>query len=471
LKNIKLYILLQSFTTDELKLLRKAVNSPYFNSNPSVISLFEKLKKQHPKYDKSPRGRRILYKKIFPQEAFNDGKLRRLFTFLTRIIEKYLVAQQVMQKEEKYHQTLSEVYKERNLITLFEQESKRLEEQYETKATQTPSSYLDKHLLLSSRYSSFSHNKYDKKDKTLSESAKHLDTYYLLQKLKTAVLQKNREKIFGGKLSIGFLSLPDIDTLPENTLLRLYYQAYYLLTEEKEIDINQYEMNLFRQLHLLSQEDTLLLFYNGLNFLIRKTKNKLKQDSRILNWYKKGLNEGYFTLNNNISTTTFSNIVTYSCVAKAFTWAANFIEQYAEYLPDNVKEDEVRYSLLVLDFEQKKYKNIVFGLSNYELSAAYYIKTKNLQIRTYFELLKEDDNYLFLLEDILKSTQNYFYRNEKFGKEHAEFFTNFLHICQIIVRMMQDNHSREAIKKRVQNFLQEQSKILSRAWIEEKFGS
>ena len=95
MKGTKLFLLLGSISKEELSSLRKAVLSPSFNTNPSVVKLFDTLRKQYPHFDTSPRGKRKLYAKLFPKENYSDGKLRRLFTFLAQVVEKYLILQKI----------------------------------------------------------------------------------------------------------------------------------------------------------------------------------------------------------------------------------------------------------------------------------------------------------------------------------------------------------------------------------------
>jgi len=100
---MKLFLLLSSLSKEELKVLRKAVLSPLYNSNKKVVQLFELLRPKHPTFDASQKVKEKLYKKLFPAEGFNDYKWRRVCSELTKVIEQTLIHIDTMENDFARH--------------------------------------------------------------------------------------------------------------------------------------------------------------------------------------------------------------------------------------------------------------------------------------------------------------------------------------------------------------------------------
>jgi len=68
---MKLAKLFASLNKNEMKQLRKAIDSPLFNTNPRVIKLFEVLRSAHPLLNNEPRTRKKIFKKVFPKAKYD----------------------------------------------------------------------------------------------------------------------------------------------------------------------------------------------------------------------------------------------------------------------------------------------------------------------------------------------------------------------------------------------------------------
>ena len=63
---MKIFQLFACLSQGELKLLRKAVLSPLYNTNQKVVRLFEILRPLHPHFDDSVNARKKIFKKLIP---------------------------------------------------------------------------------------------------------------------------------------------------------------------------------------------------------------------------------------------------------------------------------------------------------------------------------------------------------------------------------------------------------------------
>ena len=469
MKGTKLFLQLQSLSKDELKLLHKAVNSPYFNSNPSVTLLFDKLRTQYPNFDESIKGRRLLYQKMFPNQAFNDGKLRRLFTFLSRTVDKFIVCEMLEKDEQKAQQLLVEYYDERHVVSLFEQSIKQLIEQQDEQSMRGTDWYQHRMNLLVTQYASLHHPKYDSNDKTLSQAVEHLDYFYVLQKLKLSIGLENRKQIFQDTVNLSKLPLPAAHFFADDILVQLYFQSYALVTQSKEVDFAKYEQNLQEMMPFLSEGDKILLFYNGLNYLIRlDNRSDYSQEGVAFRWYQWGITKKILFINGQLSVATFNNIVSNGCNANALDWVTEFIQNYAKYLPKKSRKEEVQYSSMVLLFHQKKFKEISLGHSNYEFSKRYLLKTKHLLSRTYFELFLQDRNYLDVLMNYLQTFESYLHRNDEFSNESCTSHLHFAQILKTLAKKESENIDSADIEIWLRNQLQKRPLIIGEKWLRKR---
>lgn len=470
MKGTKLFLQLQSLSKDELKLLRKAVNSPYFNSNPSVTLLFEKLKRQHPNYDDSPRGRRHLYKKMFENERFNDGKLRRLFTFLSEVVERFMLHEDLEKNERKRKKSLLEIYENRKVNPLFEKITNELLEYSTEEKLPNANWYRERLEVLQRKYDSLQHKKYNPKDETLNEAVDCLDQYYLLQKIQLMISQESREKVMKINPNYGFVELLKDSGISEKSLFQLYFQSYQLLAEAGEVNFASYEEKLKEAMPQLSENDSIVLFYNGLNYLIRRSNlGDYSLDNLVLHWYKWGLKEEIIVRNKKISATTYGNIVYNACLQKEFKWITEFEQKYSSYLPTNLQQEEITYSQSLVLFYQKQFEEVSFQLNNYEFSKRNILKTRNLMCRTYFELFLQNWDYHEILESTLKSYENFIYRTDWISKKSQEIHLNFIKVMKGLIPKVLKKKTTSDIAKWLGNELKQKEAIVAKRWLGRKF--
>ncbi len=471
MKTKKLYLQLASLSDTEMKALQKAVESSYFNSNPSVTLLFKKLKRQHPDFDDSPRGSRILYKKMFPDKAFNDGKLRRLFTFLSQVVERFILAESIEKQPALRQKLLSEDYEKRNLPALFQRENYGLEAAQKENPIKDAAWHLRNYELLMSRYSSLSHEKYNPQDDTLQRAGDELDTYWCLQKNRLEILQKSREQIFNEKRQTGFLPLPSEETGWRNALIALYFQALNITVKESETDIEDYEKRFKDLEESLSEYDCLFFYLTGLNYLIRKhNRGEANLSQSVLRWYDWGVHKGYVLRNGRMSPAAFGNYIFYACKQKEFAAAEKFIEDNAQFLPQEVREEEIRYSRAVVLFSQKKFDAVTLGLSDYEFSLPYVLKTQNLILRTYVELFLQDkEAYSVLVFGALKSYENFLYRDGTFSSKYVKNHFYFLALIRRLLHKITDAVPEKELHIWLHREVTEQPTVFAADWLKGLF--
>ena len=78
IENFKLIRVLKSFSALEWKRFGRFVQSPYHNTNQSLIKFYEVLKKRFPFEEVDDLEQERLFKKVYKKEKFNAAKFQNL---------------------------------------------------------------------------------------------------------------------------------------------------------------------------------------------------------------------------------------------------------------------------------------------------------------------------------------------------------------------------------------------------------
>lgn len=467
----KLFRLLTALSPEEFKRCRKAVQSPLFNTNPTVVQLFELLRKQYPDFNSEQMGMEKLSAKLFPKKKYNDSKMRRLFSFLTRVVEDYLVYLELDQMDFQRQKILLQVYKKRDLYDLFTRGTNNLLEELGTRQWCNAAYYFDKIQLEQDKYFHPQHDKYDIKDNTLEDLMDDIDAYFAFTKIQMGIALKNKARILNKPYRLRLLEEVDRQGdgfMQGNLLFELYRAALHLLDEREEVDFEKYQILLFEHIDKLEEEDRKLLFYNGVNYASRQVnKSRPGYGESVLVWYQRGLEKKIMFNNGKISEITFGNIVHQACKMEKFDWAVQFIEKYAPHLNMEGREDEVSCSLALVSYYQKDFKKVIFEAAKCSFKPRYFLRSRNILIRTYFEMFLLDNQDYPFLESAMKSFETHLYRNELFSKTATEPYMNLVKILRGLSSRIIEGQGKEELKDWLGQQLEQRPNVISINWLKQ----
>ncbi len=474
MKEPKLYFLLKNLTREEHKRLRKVVMSPIFNTNPKVITLFESIRGQYPNFSNTNAMRLKLYSILFPAQSFNDQKLRRAFSDLTKVVEQYYVQLELNNQQFTREKLLRDAYNSRNLFNLFERRTVDMLEELEKCANKNSDYFLQKMSLLKPFYFHLQRHKYNKNDRSLETYSDSLDGFFVLSKMQINIAMDSEMKILKKEYRMRFLQ--EIKTysqqgfLSKNIVFQLYNLSVQLINDASESLFQEYEFILFENIHCLNKDDQQVLFFNGLNFAIRQSNKGTKEYEKIaFKWLRYGLEKRLLLKNNQLSEATFGNIVLYGCRNGVFDWVTQFIKEYNSYLREVIKTEETFFSGVLLNFYQQKYEMVIDQISDYSFSNPYKLKTRNILIRTYFELFLMDNSYFFVLTNTLTAFEVFLYKNKFFTKERTEPYLNLIKILKVLSKRISKGLKPESTQRWLHKQLRQKKDISGKQWLEDKF--
>ena len=465
----KVFRLLAALRPEEFKRCRKAVHSPLFNTNPTVSLLFEAIRKQYPNFKSDSEDIEKLYAKLYPKEKYNDSKMRRLLSFLTQVVEDFIVYLELEEGAFQRQKLLVQAYRKRDLYDLFVRGTDDLIEELDTRPWQNGRYYFEKLQLEQDKYFHPQHEKYDIKDNTLEDLMDDVDAYYAFAKMQMAIALKNKARILNKPYNLRLLEAVDEQAdgfMEGNVLYQLYRYSLHLLEEREGVDFGKYQELLFGHLDNLDKEDRMLLFYNGLNYANRQINRGASSFGSVaFDWYKFGLEKEIFTEDGKMHETVFGNIVHYGCKEKQFEWTMWFVQQYAKFLNEKIKADEVACSLAMLNFHKKDYDQVIFQVAQCSFSPRYFLRSRNIMIRANFEMFLKDQNEYPFLESTLKTFENHLYRNELFSESTIEPHLNFVQILRGLSKRILANLNLNEIKDWLYEQLDLRSKVISKNWL------
>lgn len=469
---MKIFQLLAVLSKAELKLLRKAVQSPLYNTNPTVIRLFEVLRPLHPNFDDALKARQKLFKKLFPAEEYNDYKLRWHFSELTKVIEQLLLYLAQENDAFEKQKRLTEIYRNRNLHALFSKSTKNLLSQLAVNNRQQTDVrvHLHKVDLLSDAYFHPLYDKYAIKDDFLEQASESLEVYFATKKLWLTIALKNKEKLQRKTYQYNFLETitNNHDLVNQNERLIAYSQVLKLLEDNPDFEFEQYETYCFNTIAQLEKKDQQLLLINGLNYLIRQNNRGFYTPALILQWYQKGLALDLLIENNLISEATFGNIVIYSGKAKQFDWGKNFIEEYQHFLNKENRQELANYYEGLLYYLQKSYDKALIQLQQNQSKSPYGYRTKVTIIRILFEKALKDYSYFEPLIASLNNFQASIKRDKYFKQDRFDKHLNFIQLLRKVVRKLTQKESKMEVKNWLTKQLAHSEPIYGKQWFLEQ---
>lgn len=471
----KLVKLLKVLSKEEFLRFGKFLRSPFFNYTPSLIQFYESLKRHHPTFD-SPRLKiEKLWAKAFPDKPFHPQKFRQLCSDLSRMTEKYLIQLELEEPQGKAQHLLIQSLGRRNEYSLFKKESQKWQEKLESQSYKDTDYYLD---LAQLEYNLYSHpktNKYLINPDSLDKIMDGFDNHYFTVKLKFGSELITRESYLKEEHPIKLLeeikSICESDSLKSNPLIQIYLLIHKLNSTEASDEIFQEAKTLFQtKIKELKKEDRIDIYLQLLNFSIRKVNSGNGSfNAAALDLFKTGLHYNLVLIENQISETTFTNVVSFGCYEKEFDWTRKFIQDYEQFLAAKVRADSKTLSLVLLHFWKGDYESVIDLMTDYKFS----LFLKEIVARTYLlrawyeKFLLDDDLFGFLFNKI-KTFDQFIRRNKNLSENRKDGYLNFARILAQLVYFKSRNSENKEELVRLINSINEQNRLVAKSWFIEK---
>lgn len=434
----RLVVLLQSFSADELKNLKKFVKSDYFNTDQLIPVLLEGLLKVFSRGGLTDKNQVLLYSKLYPtndiKKVHLDEQQKKVLyakmSVLTKLAKFFLVIEGVKHPEKSAHHDvlLHEALLAKRQFRLFDSTIKKSKQQLAQETSKGISYYFHDHQIAIKQLEYGHINGTLIVNDNLVELNESLDIYYLLNKLKfhltsisLSVATNKKYDLTMMDMVSGFLKSPKYARHP---LIKIYMLAIDL-TQKRGEDSYLNMLNLLQEHDILIPRDDLIDFYNLLvNYCVQSiTAGQLDYYKELYKVYRiieeKGLlleTEDFIPINK------LKNLIVVSCIVEEYDWAVSMIAKYKMSVKATIREDVCHFNLGLISFYQKKYNEAHEHLIQVGKITAYDINYRILLMKCYYET---DKDYNLQTEQFYKTQERFFKDNKALPPKNRKANKNF----------------------------------------------
>lgn len=456
----KIIQLLQTFSPEDAKGLRKFIRSTYFSNRPETVALFECVW-PYLKDGRELPSKEQVFKKVFPKVPFDDHRLRMAMSFLYKQACDYLTITDFREDRSTYAARQAMVLMNRNLHLAARQELDVAVEDLR-KSNLRNADFIEKgyQLYLSAYRLQMAGN--DLEDLNLQNLSDLLDDAYLSRKLWQSCFLLSRQIIGRAQYDFGKLDLI-IDALTEKDLekpaIAIYYYYYRALTDPSEFDhYLNFKQALKNYGDFFPENELRDLFILAVNFCIRQynagNKAFLREQFEL---YREGLAKGYFLVEGGLSKYTYQNAATVALVLKEVDWVQGFILEYKDYLPEADRESMYSINQARLDYAQGKLDEALLQLQGTAFKDIHLgLAARILQMKIYYALNEYD-----LLESHLTALRTFIQRRKELGY-HKENYMNTIKLTQ---RLLDTNPFDKSEKAALREEIEQTKVLAERGWL------
>jgi len=468
---------IQELAPKERERFREFVLSPYFNQHKKTTELLELILDQLDKKSGKGLEKEVVYKKLFPKEAFDEQKLHNVMSYLKKLYHRFL-SQQYMEsldfQEELF--TLEYAYIN-NRFDLLTNRSKQLEKKLISQPYHD-ASYFFANYRLNYLLGYYSGNYADRsKSELFQKMLNNLDQYYIVEKLRNCCHLTANMMMMNTHYEFRFIEelLEHVqineDNCREDHSILLYYSILMSMREENNTEhYEQLKTILDLHIHQLNLQESSDLYAFAINYCIRKINaGESNYQRELFGLYKSGLKTGLLLSNGLLSEWNYKNITALGCSLKEFEWTENFILEYKDKLLSNRRDNAYNYNLAHLYYNKKMYSEALSALLLVQFSdMMYHLSTTFLMLRTYYAL-RDTEALLSLIETF----RIYVIRNQKMTVDQKRGYTNFLRFAKklVLLKHHASTYSRKALEEKLlalKEKIDSTENVINRYWLVEE---
>jgi len=397
--NSKAIKVLKQLSNDEFKQFGKFINSPFFNSNKSIIKLYLFLRKHYPAFEFTAED---AFKFLFPGKKYYIAKIRRLFAEMYKLCEDFLAHNSLNADSfaKKYY-IIKELDKNK-LDNLFLANVKKLEEELNNskigddlyrKRGELENAIIDFHIERNNQHKA-------------QYNVLRRGEYYMNSIMDWLELQNS--DVLGMEFNYGKINEPDIADafisninlvsfsgwLNENMRLQFTYTAIFcnLLLMHLHFENESYYFSskklILDNFDLFDDDTKKALIQSLRNYGTRKdnilfSKEKFELDKIMCQLAR----TDFFDFGIFLNPMFYLNTVTNALTLYEIEWTEKFINDFTQYIHDDERESNRNLALALLAFKKSEFEESLKYLNQIKLATPnikQYFKIQILQV--YYEL-------------------------------------------------------------------------------------
>lgn len=436
----KLIQYLSLFSKQDLRAFKDFVHSPYFNKHQKTKELLDQILKT-PSWNSPQLQKEKIFKKVFPNQKFEEQLLRTLMSYLVQLIHRFYSQIENESKADVQQIGLLKTALQNGQKKMFERNANIWENTFSASSIQDSNYFLQE-----SRFHRLMDNfdiKYGKRISGgfLEQALSNFDAFYIGEKLRMTCEMLARKQVMGQNYSfslthelITFLEKEKsyFESIPG---VWVYFLIYKMITEDRSDYFFELKKRLGKEAPFFKHQEGRDLYTHALNYCIGKLNlgaTEFRKETFEL--YQQMLMNELLFVEEVLPQWDYTNIVSLGCDLQEKEWTKNFILEQKKYLPKEERENTYTYNLAAYHYSQNEYAQAIDLLQQVEFTEIYYnLLTRILMLKIYFETQDWQ-----ALDSFLETFRIYILRNKKLGDSRRRSGLNLIKYTRILFRLIDD---------------------------------
>lgn len=420
----KLIDIYTNLNLEEKRKLRKWVSSDFVNKNEDILRFFEFIDSKKNITERTVTKEKA-HEYLYPNTKYHDLRIRHLIWMTTEILESFIVYIKMENELSMREQLLAKFYMEKDLYKHAQKSVETGIELMEKNDIKNAQHYKTNFQLQSLYYDIQSRN-IRTKDFNIDQIANSFTIFTILETLKTSSrilsIQKVGETKTKHQLLESILELLKDSQFLQLAQVRIYYNIYFVATNEDEKAFKQFIKDIKQNEILFSMHDLNELYRLAINFCIKKSnQNQVFYTKQTFELYLYTIEKGILIENNEISRFIFTNVITLGIKLKKFAKIEDFIKTYSKLINPEFRKNTIDFNTSKLFYAKgQRDKALKILLTNEFKDTIWNLNAKDLILRIYFE---QKNSALF--NSNLNAFKSYVKRKTNIGY-HKTYFTSLI---------------------------------------------
>jgi len=402
--------ILKNLNKDELKKLSDFIRSPYFNTKESLHHLTNEIVKRHPEFKPEKFDYKKIYKKIYGADDYKEQTIRNLYSEFGVLLKRFVAYERLESYEPDFNRALISGLRDKNCYELSNRTISKLNKELMSSFISEEDYYYEMYYLnhifrlnLNSVASKFDVNSAHKATQELMDNLSkfYLSSLFFFAEQETFLIKAYKPKEIMHSMQEALLKLfeegdffkPENDTF-NTPFLKIRYLCYkYSAKDITEKDYKELEKLVIDNIEKFTIHFRVLCWATLLTLILWKLvpqDKKHYRDAFQLNDYFSKLELFPNKTNIFFSTSLFRNAFDTSLTLKEYNWSRNFIEKFAPFLEEDMRENEVNYALGQLNFKLKKYEEsisfmnkVIYTTVREKINVRFYYLMNYIELKSY----------------------------------------------------------------------------------------
>jgi hypothetical protein len=347
---------------------------------------------------------------------------RLIMSDLCKMIEKYIVMKDVLNEKNESDKVLLKYYRTHENEKLFSDLHNKCEKQIK-KATFKNSMYYDycRDILFEKWQFDQLTNRFSNADineiilmSAIAEISRNLEQLVTLLP-QSVIISKKADTAYFDAIEPMIIEKKLLDF----PCVAIYYYAFKMLEEPDQISwFEEFEKQLSFYEDHFNEEELRTIYFQAINYSIRKhNSGKTEFSKKLLDYYKIGLEKGFFLINGYLSKNTYRNVCTIAIRLGLTDQAERISENFRHLLRKEEEESAYHFNMASIRYEQHQFEEALTSLRyvNFDdhLSNLF---AKTLMLKIYFE-----SKEYRLLDSHLDAMQVYLTRKKLTGSYKSNY--------------------------------------------------